>query len=110
MSVSKETAMAIAFAYREVEAAEKLLTEIGDIADRHTDIDIRDAFGRQQHGLQLGVPNGSNSQRLFHVPWSLAKPVIEAHIANQRAIIAVMSETARIEASGEALRQSGRQP
>jgi len=31
------------------------------------------------------------------VPWSLARPIIEAHIANQEAIIAALSEKARIE-------------
>lgn len=110
MSVSKETAMALAFAYRELDAAEKLLAKIADAINRRETPDIRDVFGRSHGGLQLGVPSGENSQRLFDLPWSLAKPVIEAHIANQRAIIAAMSETARIEAGTEALRQSGRQP
>ena len=101
MAVSKETAMALAYAHREVEVAEKLLAEIAEAMSRREAPDIRDAFGRRQGGLQLGVPSGSG-HRLFDVPWSLAKPVIEAHIANQRAIIATMSETARIEATGGA--------
>lgn len=98
--IAYETAMAIAYAYREVETAEKLLAEITDTMGkrRHGDPpDIRDVFGRRQDGLQLGVPSGDNGQRLFNVPWSLAKPVIEAHIASQKAIITALGEKARIE-------------
>lgn len=92
-----ETASRIALAYREVEVAEKLLTEITDTIMRREAPDIRDAFGRLQDGLQLGVPSGNSGHRLFNVPWTLARPVIEAHIASQRAVIAALSEKARAE-------------
>ena len=92
-----ETARAIAFAYREVEVAEKLLAEISDTISRRAAPDIRDAFGRHVGGLELGVPSSDNGRRLFSVPWELALPVIEAHIAQQKAIIAALSEKARIE-------------
>lgn len=97
-----ETARAIALAYREVEVAEKLLAEISDAIGRRTAPDIRDAFGRHVGGLELGVPSGENSRRLFNVPWELARPVIEAHIAQQKAIIDAFSEKARIELDGSA--------
>lgn len=103
--ISYETSMDIAYAHREIETAEKLLAEITDTISRRVGDppDIRDAFGRRQEGLQLGVPSGSNGHRLFNVPWTLAKPVIEAHIANQKAILGALSEKARIEleAKGE---------
>lgn len=92
-----ETARAIAFAYREVEVAEKLLAEISDVIGRRIAPDIRDAFGRHVGGLELGVPSSDTSGRLFNVPWELARPVIEAHIAQQKAVIAALSEKARIE-------------
>ena len=95
--ISQKTAMDIALAYREVETAEKLLAEITDSMSRREGVDIRDAFGRHQDGLQLGVPHGNNGHRLFNVPWTLAKPVIEMHIAQQRAIIAALSEKAAVE-------------
>lgn len=96
--ITSGTAVSIAYAYREIETAEKLLAEITDSMRRLGDPpDIRDAFGRRQEGLQLGVPSGDNGHRLFNVPWTLAKPVIEAHIANQKAIIAALNETARAE-------------
>jgi hypothetical protein len=100
-TITKETAMDIALAHREIETARTLLAEIVDALGKHQMPDIRDAFGRRQGGLQLGVPSGNDGHRLFHVPWSLAKPIIEAHIANQHAIIAALSEKARLELSGE---------
>lgn len=102
MPISKKTAMDIALAYREVEAAESLLAEISEAVGKRHAPDIRDAFGRQQEGLQLGVPHGSNGHRLFNVPWRLARPIIEAHIAQQKAIIAALSEAASIELAGGA--------
>lgn len=93
--ISQQTALDIAYAYREVETAEALLKQI--VEARREPPDIRDAFGRRQHGLQLGIPSGENSHRLFNVPWSLARPIIETHIAQQNALIATLSEKARAE-------------
>ena len=101
MPISKKTAMDIALAYREVETAEALLAEIGDAMKHRQSPDIRDAFGRHQDGLQLGVPSGSNGHRLFNVPWVLARPIIESHVAQQRAIISALSEKAGLELSAD---------
>ncbi len=95
--ITFETARNIALAYREVETAEKLLADIIEAMARREVPDIRDAFGRRVDGLQLGVPSGESSHRLFNVPWALARPVIEAHIAQQKAIIGALSEKARLE-------------
>lgn len=95
--ITQKTAMDIALSYREVDTAEKLLAEIEESLDWREAPDIRDAFGRRPDGLQLGVPSGNSGHRLFDVPWSLARPIIEAHIANHKARIAILSETARIE-------------
>lgn len=97
MTISKQTAQDIAFAYREVESAEALLMEISKTLERRGDIDIRDAFGRPHHGLKLGVPSGENSHQLFNVPWNLARPIIESHIATQKTLIEVLSEKAKSE-------------
>jgi hypothetical protein len=95
--ITKETDQKIAFAYREIETGEKLVADIKDTLSRHSAPDIRDAFGRRQNGLQLGVPSGEGGHRLFDVEWSLALPIIEAHIAKNRSIVAALSETARHE-------------
>lgn len=93
--------MDIALAYREVETAQGLLSQIVEAISHRRMPDIRDAFGRHQGGLQLGVPSGENGHRLFNVPWTMAKPIIEAHIAQQRAIIVALSEKAAIEISAQ---------
>lgn len=95
--ISKETATDIALAYRELEAAEKLLQDVREATDNLRHKDIRDAFGRVQHGLQLGVPSGDNSTRLYNVPYPLAIPVIETHIAHHKAKLSALSEKARQE-------------
>lgn len=95
--ISKDTATDIAMAYREVEVAERLLADVREAADRFQPTDIRDAFGRAVHGLQLGVPNGRDSTRLFNVPYSLAVPIIEAHIAEHRARISALTLKAKAE-------------
>ena len=99
--ISKQTAMDIALAYREVETAEKLLAQITESLRKRETPDIRDAFGRHMDGLQLGVPSGASGHTLHNVPWSLAKPIIETHIAVHRAKIAALSEKARCELAAE---------
>lgn len=98
LAISKDTAMDIALAYREIEVAEKLLAEIDEAAERREKPDMRDAFGRMTEGLQLGVPSGNSSHRLFNVPWSLARPIIETHIAAARSRITILTEKAMEEA------------
>lgn len=97
MAISADTATDIALAYREIQTAEKLLADIVHAHENREQPDIRDAFGRLQGGLQLGVPSGNQGHRLFDVPWNLARPIIEAHIASKRAILSALNEKARIE-------------
>lgn len=98
--ISFETVRDIAFAYREVETGEKLLADLDKAKERYIAPDVRDAFGRRQDGLTLGVPSGDSSRTMYQVSWSLAVPVVEAHIANARARIAALCEKAAAEMSG----------
>ncbi|QDP64407.1 MAG: hypothetical protein GOVbin52_80 [Prokaryotic dsDNA virus sp.] len=98
MAISRETAYDIACAYREIERAEELLSKVEDAISRYEDVDIRDDFGRKAGGLQLGIPSGASSTTLFNVPWSLARPVIQTHIAEQKAQLAALNEKAIAEA------------
>lgn len=96
--ISKTTAMDIALAYREIETAEQLLAELRKTLSATSDPpDLRDAFGRPRAALQLGIPSGRDGHRLFEVPFSLAIPVIEAHIAHHRARLTALTEKARFE-------------
>ena len=90
--------MDIALSYREIAS---VLSEITEAMRRHDPVDIRDVFGRRQDGLELGVPSGRNAHRLFNVPWTLAKPIIEANIAHHRSVIAALNEKARVEIDEE---------
>lgn len=97
MEISKQTAMDIALAWREVETAEKLLEDIRKTRDSFTAPDIRDSFGRAARGLELGVPASETSRRCFNVEWALAEPILEAHIAAMKAKVHIHTEKARIE-------------
>ena len=102
--ISAKIATDIALAHREIANATKLLGEISDQWSKlsNREMDLRDAFGRRIDGLTMGVPTGENSHRLFNVPWRLCRPIIEAHIAEQRTLIRLLSEQALAEARGEA--------
>ncbi|HEV7345507.1 MAG TPA: hypothetical protein VGN60_07725 [Devosia sp.] len=93
--ISKDTATDIALTYREIEVGEKLLEEIVETMSRREVPDVRDAFGRRRHGLELGIPTSDNAKRMFDVPWNLAKPIIEAHIASKKAMLSALTEKAR---------------
>jgi len=97
--ITREIAERIWFAYREIEAAEKLLTDMDTAKaedwDRHSE-SLRDAFGRRR-ALQLGIPSGENGHRLFDVAPGLAKSIIRAHIEHKRTDLAEANEQARIE-------------
>jgi hypothetical protein len=98
--ITKETAYGIASAYQEIEAAEGLLKDIiGEWHSRDEAPDIRDGFGRRQKCLQLGVPSGLGGHRLFQVQWDLARPMIEAHIAQTKARLSALNIKAMVEAS-----------
>lgn len=95
--ISYDTAFAIASAHQEIERAEKLLEDVQKGLRERTQPDVRDVFGRNQPGLQLGVPSGGNSHRLYHVDWNLCVPVLTAHIGSLRAKLSALNEVARQE-------------
>jgi hypothetical protein len=102
--ISQETAAMIWNAYREIAAAEKLLADMEKEASfRRQDQKylpvLKDAFGDRRN-LQLGIPSGDNSHRLFDVRPSLADAVIRAHIEHKRAELAEANERARVELTG----------
>ena len=100
--ITQETASNIWSAYREIEAAEKILSDMAEERakpfrddDKHAPT-LKDAFGRNQH-LQLGIPSGSNGHRLFQVRPELAESVIRAHIGQMKAKLVEANECARVE-------------
>lgn len=99
--ISPETATDIAVIYRDIDAAEKLLDEVRKAIDSFEQVDIRDVFGRRCRTLEMGVPSGESSRRIFHVPYQLAVPVIEATIASHKARLTALAEKARFELAGQ---------
>ena len=97
--ISFETAYAIAAAHQEIEKAEKLLNDVQEGLTKSGVPDVRDAFGRQHRGLQLGVPSGPAAHTLYHVEWSLCVPVLMAHVSSLRAKLVALNEAARAELS-----------
>lgn len=98
MPITKQTATDIALAYREIESGEALLAQIEEVIKSRGDKDIRDAFGRRCDGLELGIPTDTGSRRIFNVPWKFARPIIAAHVEQQRQLIVALTEQAAIEA------------
>lgn len=98
--ITQETAARIWQCYREIETANKLLLDMEKMRDRYPDDPhaqrIKDCFGRGQD-LQLGIPSGDNSHRLFTVAPKLAESVIRAHIASKTSELIETNEQARIE-------------
>lgn len=107
--ISKDTAERIWIAYREIETSEKLLTDMAKVREEEFKWEqdkgkheptLRDAFGRRRH-LQMGVPSGENSHRIFDVSPQLAESVIKAHIAIKQKELVEAQEAARLELLGE---------
>ena len=104
--LSQETAARVWQAYREIETAKKLLSDMQEIREREADrfgrgIDkhaptLKDAFGRAQH-LQLGIPSGENGHRLLQVAPGLGESVIRVHIAKMELALVEANEQARLE-------------
>ena len=98
--ITENTAVAIAMAHREIAGAEKLLKDLLDAESRNQEPDIRDAFGRRRSNYEFGIPSGSTGHRCYGVSPSLAKYVLEAHIAAKRKELVEVSQVARMELDG----------
>lgn len=98
--ITKMTAAQIARAHVEIETAIELLKHIEEGKKWNQEVDLRDAFGRRQHCLQLGVPSGNSGHRLVDVSYELGGYMIEAHIAKMRARLVELSQVAKMELDG----------
>jgi hypothetical protein len=104
--ITQDTAGKIWMAYREIDAAEKMLTDLAKLRERYPGdkyaTRLKDAFG-DGRDLQLGIPSGENGHKLIGIAPTLAEAVIRAHIAAKRADLVALSEVARIELGGSAV-------
>lgn len=100
--IKLETATDIALIYREIKVSEDLLSEIEKAQENSNPKDILDVFGRVQGNIEVGIPSGDSSRRIYRMQWRLAKPVIEAHIADCKAQLAALNEKAAMELKPQA--------
>lgn len=106
--LSKEICEKIWRCHREIEASKKLIEDVKEVIQKKRDKfairrnaqGLEDVFGRER-GLELGVPNGENSQRIFNVSFELALPVIRQHIANKERELSEFNEMALLEMKGD---------
>lgn len=100
MILPQQLAMDIYNCHSEIVRAQGLLEEVEkylktDKVNRTTDT-LRDAFGRQQNNLELGIPSGHNSRALIRLSPKLGKYIIEAHLAAMKAELVDLSAAAAI--------------
>jgi hypothetical protein len=87
---------------KEIDNAQNLLKEMDEQLAKKSDVEptFQNAFG-EHVGLQLGVPTGHNSHRIYGVEASLGRKVIEAHIENCKAKCAQYETEISISCQGE---------
>jgi hypothetical protein len=103
--ISYDLAVQIAYAHREVQTGEKLIADMREGILAAKSIDYRDTFG-QRANIQLKVPHssstsGSLTAQLFDIKPELALAVIEAHVAECRGRLSVLSQRAKAELESE---------
>lgn len=96
--ISKKTAVQIFTCYQEIENAEKIIEDLLESRKKSPDEvpSLSNAFG-EKCGLQLGVPSGSNSHRLFHVNFEMSLKIIEQHIKDKNKRLRELEAIARLE-------------
>lgn len=95
--INKTTAREIASTYMEIENARELLEKLDEAIKDPDNEPLRDCFGHPRNTLELGVPTGKDSHRIYMVRPTLARSVIVAHIADKEAYLVELNERARIE-------------
>src|SRR5690349_20778831 len=94
--LTQKTAAAIHNCHQQIANAETLLKDMHEAYVQNDSMDLIDAFGRKR-GLQLGVPSGRDSHRIFNVDNDLAVVIIEAQIAKYKTQLAALNELAKQE-------------
>ncbi|MGD9939110.1 MAG: hypothetical protein AB7T74_04835 [Clostridia bacterium] len=97
--ISNGTIAAMARAYREIEAGEKLLAEVeAELAKDTESIDFNGRVRDTARKCQLAWPSSESSRSLYSVEPVIARAVIVSHLADQRAKLEKLNQVARMEA------------
>lgn len=97
--ITKETCVKIWNCWNEIEKGETIIKDMAETVKE--DIEkkpptLYDAFG-ENRGLQLGVPSGHDSHRIFGVPIDLGIKIIERHIEEKKRRLEELMAIAKIE-------------
>lgn len=97
--ITKETAVKIWSCHEGIENAQKLINDMAEVLKANSEKTaprLSNAFG-DRVGLQLGVPSGESSHRIFNVNPDLAIQIIEKHIEEQQQRLTELMAIAKIE-------------
>lgn len=97
--ITKETAVKIWNCHNEIENAEKIISDMAETLKQDGEKKaptLYNAFG-ERCGLQLSVPSGSDSHRLFGVNTELGVKIIEKHIQEKKKRLEELMAIAKIE-------------
>ncbi|MDD5305574.1 MAG: hypothetical protein PHS14_20945 [Elusimicrobia bacterium] len=96
--ITHETLKELGRVYRDIEAGEKLLAEVDEqLAKQEERVGFHGDIQSSFRCCQLGWPSSSDGYRLYNVEPRIARAVIVAHIADQRAKLEKLNEVARLE-------------
>lgn len=97
--ITKETVYEIGRVYREIEAGEKLLAQVDEeLAKEKESIGFHGEIRSTARNCQLGWPmRDHDGYQLYNVEPKIARSVIVAHLADQKAKLEKLSEVARLE-------------
>jgi len=97
--ITRETVAELGRVYREIENGEKLLAEVdAELAKETERVGFHGEIRSTARGCQLGWPSSENGYRLYNVEAKIARAVIVAHLADQRAKLEKLNEIAKLEA------------
>ena len=97
--LSKEICVKIWNAYQQVENGKKLIEEMEEVLRNNKDLKepcFRNAFG-ERVGLELGVPSGRDSSRIFGLSNVLGKKIIKEHVRNSKKRLKELMKEAEFE-------------
>lgn len=97
--ITKETAVKIWNCHNEIESAQKIIDDMAKLLAEDKEKKaptLHNAFG-ERVGLQLGIPSGNDSHRIFGVNAEMGTKIIFQHIEEKKRRLEELMAIARIE-------------
>ena len=97
--ITKETAVKIAFCHEQIENCQKIINDMAEVLKKDSEKQtpkLHNAFG-EKVGLELGVPSGDSSYRIFGVNTELGIKIIQSHVEEKKKRLVELMAIATIE-------------